>query len=897
MKSQTISIPNVSLALGLILAVWTAYAPLAVAYDVHDTHYGHDPRGVFLNCNNCHQMHNGDNECGPLLIDCQVCNGCHSPNGAYDGVNDPIIGARNYWRSGGVYQQPDRTELLPGLENWCAGCHDNGSSVCEGAAAPNVMGDNATHGYNITGHKITCTVCHDVTKKHIREDYSSYTRTYSHSSNPWNADDPYNYQNGYRLTYRMIIPLGIGPLGGYAQDRFALCFTCHDYDRLMGNTAPYQTNFQDDGINRHLSHLSTPRTAWDSDWDYLNVPDEIIVDNTSAQFVCDWPSASTVPGYYGTDYQMHDPGIGSCTVTWTPQVPETREYTVYVRWPASSTFAGDAVFTVMYNGGTFITAVDQRTAGGRWNLLGTFPFVQGTSGYVQLSDSATGTVIADAIKLGDSILDSRISCPACHNVHGSPTPAMIRHGALISTPGTKNKEPALSYRWYKADGLTPAIFGDESCFGDIPALGGPGGGSLEDSKVCVGCHGGPMPIKYDRIYQTLPVPQGAWARPPLPPSVRSLDPRPSSQDVAVDKTLSFMLLSNGSDDFNWTTLSVSLTGDQSYSKAYTYGDNALEVTPIPARPQCYQVSVDPNVNFGDLETITVMLSVQDLAGHGLTSPEWSFKAGTSSPVIWRSPVAPYAEYTFWSPELLIDDQPDTANPEIPFGYHWTVYDLGQSWPVGRIRLLLSNINGRPWTISVSDDPNSFGTAVKANWLAEPDVPSTIIDNPEATFIDDWPASTSPWGYYGTDCQIHTTTAGEATATCTWTLEVAASGSYQVYARWTSSSDRAQDAAYTITYDGGSQIRTVNQQINGSQWVHLGTYPFVSGNPGSVVLSNASATAGFYVVADAVRLVPEGSLPAWAATSFTPKQGRFLKIETGMGPLGKGTIREIDFAEP
>jgi len=145
----------------------------------------------------------------------------------------------------------------------------------------------------------------------------------------------------------MIIPLSTGPLAGYAQDRFALCFTCHDYVKLLGPTAPYQTNFQDDGINRHLSHVSSGRACWDSDLDYLQVPDEIIIDNINAAFV------------------------------------------------------------------------------------------------------------------GDSIIDSRMSCPACHNVHGSPNPAMIRHGELISTPGTHDKSPALSFRWYKADGYTPAIFRDE----------------------------------------------------------------------------------------------------------------------------------------------------------------------------------------------------------------------------------------------------------------------------------------------------------------------------------------------------------------------------------------------------------------------------------------------------
>jgi hypothetical protein len=63
--------------------------------------------------------------------------------------------------------------------------------------------------------------------------------------------------------------------------------------------------------------------------------------------------------------------------------------------------------------------------------------------------------------LGDEIADSVMSCPACHNVHGSPmdfdrteggteyhpNPVMIRHGELISTPGA-DKVPGIDYCWF-----------------------------------------------------------------------------------------------------------------------------------------------------------------------------------------------------------------------------------------------------------------------------------------------------------------------------------------------------------------------------------------------------------------------------------------------------------------
>ena len=58
---------------------------------------------------------------GQTLQDTVVCSSCHNPGGAYDGVNDPTIGAKSNWTNG-VYDANNR--LLPGKEIWCAGCHD-----------------------------------------------------------------------------------------------------------------------------------------------------------------------------------------------------------------------------------------------------------------------------------------------------------------------------------------------------------------------------------------------------------------------------------------------------------------------------------------------------------------------------------------------------------------------------------------------------------------------------------------------------------------------------------------------------------------------------------------------------------------------------------------------------
>ena len=60
--------------------------------------------------------------------------------------------------------------------------------------------------------------------------------------------------------------------------------------------------------------------------------------------------------------------------------------------------ASNAPYTVNYDGGSQTVPADQQTNGAQWNLLGTWTFVAGTSGNVQLTNNANGVVIADAVR-------------------------------------------------------------------------------------------------------------------------------------------------------------------------------------------------------------------------------------------------------------------------------------------------------------------------------------------------------------------------------------------------------------------------------------------------------------------------------------------------------------------
>jgi len=82
--------------------------------------------------------------------------------------------------------------------------------------------------------------------------------------------------------------------------------------------------------------------------------------------------------------------------------------------------------------------------------------------------------------------DSAISCPACHNVHGSPSPRMMRHGELISTPGSTDKVPGLNFRYLPYPPSNTVLA--ESSGGEIFRQFSSGPGSVLQNKICNTCH-------------------------------------------------------------------------------------------------------------------------------------------------------------------------------------------------------------------------------------------------------------------------------------------------------------------------------------------------------------------------------------------------------------------------
>jgi RHS repeat-associated protein len=129
----------------------------------------------------------------------------------------------------------------------------------------------------------------------------------------------------------------------------------------------------------------------------------VLVDNSDSQNVTtvgSWAAATTGSGFQGHNYQTNAAGSGTDRFTWKLNIPQDGTYQVFVKYPQVAGAATNAAFTVAHAGGTTVETVDQSANAGGWVSLGSFAFSEAAGGQrITLSDQASGTVVADAVKL------------------------------------------------------------------------------------------------------------------------------------------------------------------------------------------------------------------------------------------------------------------------------------------------------------------------------------------------------------------------------------------------------------------------------------------------------------------------------------------------------------------
>jgi type IV pilus assembly protein PilY1 len=133
-------------------------------------------------------------------------------------------------------------------------------------------------------------------------------------------------------------------------------------------------------------------------------------------------SGEVIEGGYEEGIVVDSDGnaTGVTGASWTPDLPEARDYDVYVNWPAEDDNEVEVNYTVYHkNGNQTHGSFDHTSDSDGWKKLGTYEFDSGTSGYVELEIHniyGSGNSIefaADAVKFVPSGTTS-VDIPRAH---------------------------------------------------------------------------------------------------------------------------------------------------------------------------------------------------------------------------------------------------------------------------------------------------------------------------------------------------------------------------------------------------------------------------------------------------------------------------------------------------
>jgi hypothetical protein len=134
----------------------------------------------------------------------------------------------------------------------------------------------------------------------------------------------------------------------------------------------------------------------------------IILDNPTAKIIGgtdiggNWTRSTATSGYYGDNYQTCVNPSSTAWARWTPRLPSTGKYNLYMRWTAGSNRASAIQVNINTPSGQYKRYINQQINGGTWVSLGQYSFKAGystgTGSITLVATSANGYVVADAVK-------------------------------------------------------------------------------------------------------------------------------------------------------------------------------------------------------------------------------------------------------------------------------------------------------------------------------------------------------------------------------------------------------------------------------------------------------------------------------------------------------------------
>jgi hypothetical protein len=144
-------------------------------------------------------------------------------------------------------------------------------------------------------------------------------------------------------------------------------------------------------------------------------------------------------------YLYRAAGAGSSTVFWPfPSSLDPGQYQVFANWVSGPDRATNAMYFVASGDGTQTVSENQQANGGSWQSLGSYSFQHGQGQGVTLTDSASGMVVAGAVRFlspGNGTSATTNAAPAAPAPTPTPAPAQAQAPQANPAPQAASTDP------------------------------------------------------------------------------------------------------------------------------------------------------------------------------------------------------------------------------------------------------------------------------------------------------------------------------------------------------------------------------------------------------------------------------------------------------------------------
>ncbi len=484
----------------------------------------------------------------------------------------------------------------------------------------------------------------------------------------------------------------------------------------------------------------------------------------------------------------------------------------------------------------------------------------------------------------DGAVDSRPGCVTCHNVHGSKSPAMVRTGELVSTPGTNNRGPGIDLLYLKS---APGPFSTATWRPTLPSAGTYGvygwwkyNGGMGVGEYTIHHDGGTTTVSHSQSNTG-----GTWV------SMGSYSfSAGTSGYVELSARLSTLLLiadKMGFDSNGDGTPDIII--DDTDPKFSSVDEVKGGSWPVNGWSEGRAI----NYNEGYITADTLAESTAGYARFGSATVGWNKGLGGNKTCDTCHGAFIYSRTPFMGPKVInrfeekrwaLNDGAGVADIVV------SVTDPDGDMAGGSVTIDVSSFGGSsaeamtnngdgtysyqlpipPGTadrsyalpITATDAAGNVGLNVSSSVFVKSAADNIYLDNADVihgdpdNWLRDILSDTAYRGSYITTWN-HRLNPDESALTATWKPQIKTGGTYKVYAWLQKSTIWNQNAVYTVQHRGGVTPIAINQNTGavGGDWMLLGTFSFDAGDAAAITLTGSVFGLHGQLYVDALKLEP------------------------------------------